>query len=635
MLRDEENAKYRSVLKNTLEFDPDIMKRYVNFMSNPDERTAIDQFGKGDKCFGVATMMATLPGLPMFGHGQIEGFTEKYGMEYYRPRYEEWADQGLVERHQREIAPLLQRRRLFAESNDFLLYDFFQPSGAVDENVFAYSNRRGAESALVVYNNRYGSTHGTIDYSAAYADKASGGLRQKRLAEGLGLSGASDLILAWRDTHAGLEYLRHASDIAQHGLTFDLNAYQCRVLLDWRELRSSAEHPWDRLCEMLNGQGVPSLDDALVNLELRPVHDALRYQFDPALLRQLIELAEAPLAKERVRLKSKEFQTHAEGVYVQAWFHFESFLRTAQSAYLKRISDEERKRLTPAPPLAMGQAFRDRLSAALAVPTAESHFPDPWTVAARRILPSASPHLASNALWGPVLGWCALALLAESIDPENPQCRALDIFDRLRLREPLAQSFAALGLEGEAAWRAAARIKVLLLAACGLGEIAPPQPEEPEETAPATESASIALEETASLAEEAPIEDEEALSALDLEADSPEASEDTVDSSEPVELPESEEVKAASEPAPSLWQDPDLRWLTGVHEAKGHSYLVREPYEELLWWLLLPALLRLPADPVASRAEAAEMQAGITASLAAAEASGYRLDRFTGNTLKV
>jgi hypothetical protein len=54
MLRDEDNAKYRSVIKNTLEFDPDIMKRYVNFMSNPDERTAIDQFGKGDKCFGVA-----------------------------------------------------------------------------------------------------------------------------------------------------------------------------------------------------------------------------------------------------------------------------------------------------------------------------------------------------------------------------------------------------------------------------------------------------------------------------------------------------------------------------------------------------------------------------------------------------
>jgi hypothetical protein len=47
-------------------------------MSNPDEETAINQFGKGDKYFGVAIMLATMPGLPMFGHGQIEGFSEKY-----------------------------------------------------------------------------------------------------------------------------------------------------------------------------------------------------------------------------------------------------------------------------------------------------------------------------------------------------------------------------------------------------------------------------------------------------------------------------------------------------------------------------------------------------------------------------
>ena len=53
-------------------------------MNNPDEETAVAQFGSGDKYFGVCTMMATMPGLPMFGHGQLEGFTEKYGMEYRR-----------------------------------------------------------------------------------------------------------------------------------------------------------------------------------------------------------------------------------------------------------------------------------------------------------------------------------------------------------------------------------------------------------------------------------------------------------------------------------------------------------------------------------------------------------------------
>ncbi len=106
-------------------------------------RTAIDQFGTGDKYFGVCTMMATLPGLPMFGHGQIEAFTEKYGMEYKRPRYEETPNRHLVERHQREIAPLLKNRKLFAESANFALFDFWRDDGSVDENVFAWSNRLG------------------------------------------------------------------------------------------------------------------------------------------------------------------------------------------------------------------------------------------------------------------------------------------------------------------------------------------------------------------------------------------------------------------------------------------------------------------------------------------------------------
>ena len=119
MLKDEENAKYRSVIKNTLEFNPEVLKRFVNFMSNPDEETAVFQFGKEDKYFGICAMMVTLPGLPMFGHGQIEGFSEKYGMEYRYAKWEEQPDRDLVERHEREIFPLMKRRHLFAEVSEF------------------------------------------------------------------------------------------------------------------------------------------------------------------------------------------------------------------------------------------------------------------------------------------------------------------------------------------------------------------------------------------------------------------------------------------------------------------------------------------------------------------------------------
>lgn len=208
LLRDEDNIRYRVVMKNTLEFDPEILKRYVNFMNNPDERTAVDQFGKGDKYFGICTVMSTMPGLPMFGHGQIEGFTEKYGMEYRRAYWEEQPDDYLVQRHEREIFPLLHKRYLFSGVENFLLYDFFTSDG-VNEDVFAYSNQTGDERSLIVYHNRFGTAHGwirrSVAYSARIGESDDRALTQKTLGEGLGLRGGDDDYLIFRDHATGLE----------------------------------------------------------------------------------------------------------------------------------------------------------------------------------------------------------------------------------------------------------------------------------------------------------------------------------------------------------------------------------------------------------------------------------------------
>ncbi len=175
MLKAEENQKYRNVLKNVLEFNPQILKRFVNFLNNPDEDTAVAQFGRDDKYFGICILLSTLPGLPMFGHGQIEGFTEKYGMEYKKSYWDEIVDEWLVERHKKEVFPLLKKRYLFSDVERFVLYDFYTPAGCVNENVFAYSNilpkilnlREDYERALVVYNNKYESTCGWIHTSVA------------------------------------------------------------------------------------------------------------------------------------------------------------------------------------------------------------------------------------------------------------------------------------------------------------------------------------------------------------------------------------------------------------------------------------------------------------------------------------
>ena len=304
MLKNEENKKYRYTIKNTIEFEPEVLRRYVNFMNNPDEDTAIDQFGDGDKYFGVCAMMATMPGLPMFGHGQIEGFHEKYGMEYRRAYYDEQPNQYLMERHEREIFPLLKKRYLFAEVEQFLLYDLYQQDGAVNENVFAYSNRFGEERSLVVFHNAFAETRGWIHTSAAFSEKvtdfpgdetAEKRLVQKTLGEGLDLPSGEDFFLIFRDYIGGMEYLHNCQTLWQQGMYVELGAYKYRVFLDFRIVRDDATGQYRRLCDELGGRGVAGVDEALREMYLQPLHNAFRKFANGGVIEKLLHYREAHL----------------------------------------------------------------------------------------------------------------------------------------------------------------------------------------------------------------------------------------------------------------------------------------------------------------------------------------------------
>jgi glycosidase len=587
MLRDEDNANYRLVLKNTMEFDPGIMKRYVNFMSNPDEKTAIDQFGDGDKCFGVATLMATLPGLPMFGHGQIEGFTEKYGMEYYRPRFDEDARQELVERHEREIAPLLHRRDLFAGSENFLLYDFWHDSGSVDENVFAFSNRLGDQRALIIFHNTYGETSGTIHNSAAYMDKGRGELRQQSLEEALDLPNDYARIFSYRDNRTGLFHLRRAGDIVQKGIHFHLRAYDYAALLDWQERISTAQYPWDKLCDSLHGHGVPDLDNALINLELACVHEALRHALDRGLVKRLVKLVgtTAPAKDDTLEILVER------GVL---------FLEEARKAYFERLAPEHvteavteiatgtvteddtaQEEVSAAGPEVYAEAqhsndealletrLREQLHALVHLPALEEHFTMPWSSEAHTILPTAprnpvataltalvstvvhavvpshTPALPPESVVGTVLAWSLLTVLGESLDLAEPSGPALAVFDEFRLRAVLADAFSRLYIAGEDTWRAAARVRVAL-------------------TDKATRF-------------------------------------------------------------PDLWADGDIQWLAGVHESGGTTYFNKESFEQVVWMRSLPELMQIAAQAHPSSAAISAVESQIGQQLSDAAEAGYVL----------
>ena len=276
MLKMEENAKYRQTVKNVLEFEPEILKRFVNFMNNPDERTAVEQFGKEGKYFGATVLLVTMPGLPMFGHGQIEGFHEKYGMEYRRAYWDEPVDQQMVARHERDIFPLMRRRHIFSGSEQFTLYDFFSGQ-TVDENVFAYSNRSGAERGVILFHNCFASTAGWIKISCAVLRKdEAGGLLQKSLGEALDFNGDGRHYYSFRDYATGLDYLRNGRELCEQGLYVEMGAYEYHVFLDFEEIRDDEFGTWGALNHRLNGAGVESLEEELKQVRFASANESLR-----------------------------------------------------------------------------------------------------------------------------------------------------------------------------------------------------------------------------------------------------------------------------------------------------------------------------------------------------------------------
>jgi len=591
MLRDEENASYRQVIKDTIEFDPEVLKRFVNFMSNPDERTAVDQFGKGDKYFGVATLMATMPGLPMIGHGQIEGFAEKYGMEYRRAYRDEQPDGWLVERHEREIFPLFHRRYLFAGVADFLLYDVYDPGGWVNEDIFAYSNRHGDERALVVYHNRYAEAKGWIKTSAGFSvPDGSGGRRlvQKSLGEALGLHPDGDWYTLLREQRSGLEFLRRSSDLCRDGLFVELRAYGCQVFLDIHEVEDGPSGQLRRLAERIGGSGVSSIGAALREMQLRPLHDAVRGLTEGRSLRRLAQIGAARAAAACPDVAAIDLGLRGPGSGIGAGAAGAGAAAAgavAASASTSTSTSNTAPVKTPAVDDAGGgdedlahllddaeshllralHALVDVTGAAGDVEMTAAGFRTDLEAALR--LPSLSGQrvcagLADEWTWIALIGRLVSKALSAVADPGVEAGTSLD---ELQLGAVIADVFRDLGLDDGAAWRLVALIRTLGL----------------------------------------------------------------------LPLPSSVMDRPAAERAPALVRaliaDESVRPYIRVNVWEGVNWFNRESFAQVLWWMLALDALEAAADvsgTAAKRAKRLRAAESLTAALArAAEACGYQLDK--------
>jgi glycosidase len=564
MLRDEDNAKYRSVVKNTLEFDPQILKRYVNFMNNPDERTTVDQFGKGDKYFGICTMMVTMPGLPMFGHGQIEGFTEKYGMEYRRAYWDEQTDRHLVERHEREIFPLLRRRHLFAEVENFLLYDFFTLDGYVNEDVFAYSNRAGDERTLVVYHNKYAEAQGWIRTSVAYAVKAGQdgqkALVQRSLGEGLALHNDSDHFTLFRDQITGLEYVRNSKELCENGLYVELGAYKYHVFLDFREVRDNEWRQYAQLATYLNGRGVPNVDEALREVFLQPVHYPFRDLVNADTFRQFIDAR----VTEPGGGRNAELDALLDEVEQKTSRLFHE-IRKVAAGYAPHIVEETRAE--DQSEAANARNIRRKLEAALHLPILKDYLPHPGSQEYQEAAAYVEAGLRDDpTIWGVLLGWIFTHTLGIVVDTDAFEQISRSWCDEWLLGKIVAGALQGLEMDEGAAWWAVTTIKILISHQRWF------------------EMARLSFK-------------REQLPHQILE---------------------------------SWLEDSEVQQFLQVNRYRGTLWFNKEVFEQLLWWMLVVAVVTVSADPDHSAAEATEEIAtaySIVKTLRlAAEESGYQIE---------
>ncbi|MGE0705867.1 MAG: hypothetical protein AB7P22_18245, partial [Vicinamibacterales bacterium] len=104
------------------------------------------------------------------------------------------------------------------------------------------------------------------------------------LADGLGLSSADDMYCIFRDEVTDLEYIRSNRQLRDEGMYAELGAYKRHVFTGFREVRDGAARHWSRLCEMLAGRGVGSVEAAARELALQPILRAMEAALDAPML---------------------------------------------------------------------------------------------------------------------------------------------------------------------------------------------------------------------------------------------------------------------------------------------------------------------------------------------------------------
>jgi hypothetical protein len=183
------------------------------------------------------------------------------------------------------------------------------------------------------------------------------------------------------------------------------------VFLDFREVRSDAEHPWAQAAQELEGRGAPSLDEVLREIQLRPVVAPFRELVNAGVLRQLAETRAFPGEVEPIQARL------AHGVRV----------------LIGGSGDE-------------GAAVQETLGRLKALGG----------------LADRLPAGEDTAAWGVLLGWLVIAPLERVQGGEKVGLPGRDWIRAFRWDRVLLEAFSGLGVEPSRAGEAVLMVEALL-----------------------------------------------------------------------------------------------------------------------------------------------------------------------------
>jgi hypothetical protein len=296
-------------------------------------------------------------------------------------------------------------------------------------------------------------------------------LVQKTLGEGLALPADGSTYCIFRDHITGLEYIRNSREVCEKGLYIELEAYKCHVFLDWRLVQDNEWGQYAHLTTYLNGRGVPSIEEALQEVFLQPVHQPFRELVNADLFRQLVR---ARITKPDGKL-DRELLVDVEGRTLRLLREIRQFTGT----------DEVDSGSVDATALEIGK----KLEACLQLPTLDSRFPQSLSQDFQAAVETLRAHLGDDlAVWGTLFAWLfthALGKVVDDMDATDQDPGQHDSGAEQQGQEPGHQdpSYAAqsrswmdewllgklvagtlrdLGLQEEAAWRATGLVKILI-----------------------------------------------------------------------------------------------------------------------------------------------------------------------------